>query len=71
MATEGWKPKNHGCIAWLTVLGSFTDGGFSMGIVNSFSVIYVELLRILEEEGVENAAYKACKSYKGVCALLY
>ncbi|KAF4525399.1 hypothetical protein B566_EDAN014172, partial [Ephemera danica] len=59
MTGEEWKPKDGGCTAWLTVLGSFTVLGFSMGIVNSYSVIYVELIKTLEEQNVPNAAYKA------------
>ncbi|KAF4527929.1 hypothetical protein B566_EDAN016169 [Ephemera danica] len=58
MNEERYTPKDGGRLAWLSVLGSFICSGVSMGTINSFGVIYVELLRILEEEKVENAALK-------------
>ncbi|KAF4516741.1 hypothetical protein B566_EDAN008431 [Ephemera danica] len=54
-----WTPSDGGLRAWLTVVGGFITTGISMGIVDVYSVIYVELLRILEEDNAINASYKA------------
>ena len=59
--TPQFQPPDGGCWAWLVMLASFLCNGIIFGTINSNGVIYDELHRILEEEGVENPGARACK----------
>lgn len=53
------RQMDGGLRAWLIVLSSFLCNGLIFGVINSFSLVYSELLKILEREGVEEANGKA------------
>ncbi|CAB3371833.1 Hypothetical predicted protein [Cloeon dipterum] len=53
-----WNPPEGGFRAWLTVLASFVIQGLVFGINLSYSVIYFELQRILDADGVTDTSYK-------------
>jgi len=56
-----WVPADGGFRAWLVVLSSFLINGLLFGIINSYSVIYLELQRNLEQSGMSDSSSKACK----------
>ncbi|XP_065348021.1 monocarboxylate transporter 10-like [Cloeon dipterum] len=53
-----WTPAEGGFKGWLTVAASFVIQGLILGINFSYSVIYVELQRILDKDGVAETSYK-------------
>lgn len=53
------RPPDGGTRAWLVMLASFFCNGVIFGVINTYSVIYVELQKKLEEKGVEDASSKA------------
>ncbi|XP_065348399.1 monocarboxylate transporter 10-like [Cloeon dipterum] len=53
-----WTPAEGGFKGWLTVAASFIIQGLVLGINLSYSVIYVELQRILDKDGVTETSYK-------------
>ena len=58
------EPATKSVRRWFVVLASFTCNGLIFGLINSVSVIYNELQKNLENDGVDNAATKAGKQVK-------
>ncbi|CAB3371838.1 Hypothetical predicted protein [Cloeon dipterum] len=48
-----------GMRSWLIVVAGFVINGLMFGTINSYSVIYFELQRVLKESGTIHASYKA------------
>lgn len=63
--TSEWQesdgPPDGGLRAYLVVIASFCTNGLIFGIINSYSVIYLVLLKRLESQNVDGATVKACK----------
>ncbi|XP_039288052.1 monocarboxylate transporter 10 isoform X1 [Nilaparvata lugens] len=57
--TEKVPPPDGGVRAWSVMVASFLCNGVIFGLINSYSVVYVELQRRLTEAGVEDASSKA------------
>lgn len=55
------RRMDGGLRAWLIVLSSFMCNGLIFGVINSYSLVYVELQKILEANGVQEAGGKAGK----------
>ncbi|KAF2366610.1 Major facilitator superfamily [Trinorchestia longiramus] len=53
------EPPDGGLQAWLVMMASFFCNGVLFGTINSSGVIFAELRKDLEEQGVENPASKA------------
>lgn len=53
------RQMDGGLRAWLIVLSSFMCNGLIFGVINSYSLVYGKLEKILEENGVEGAGEKA------------
>jgi MCP family monocarboxylic acid transporter-like MFS transporter 10 len=62
-------PPDGGTRAWLVMIASFLCNGILFGVINTYSVIYVDLQKKLEEKGVAEASSKACK-YKDKFVIL-
>lgn len=61
-ALENFRvPPDGGCRAYVIVIASFCINGFIFGIMNSYSIIYVVLLKKLQSQNVDEAEMKACK----------
>lgn len=61
-ASENFRvPPDGGCRAYVIVIASFCINGFIFGIMNSYSIIYVVLLKKLQSQNVDQAEMKACK----------
>lgn len=54
-------PPDGGTRAWLVMIASFLCNGILFGVINTYSVIYVDLQKKLEDNGVAEASSKACK----------
>lgn len=54
-------PPDGGCRAYVVVVASFCTNGLIFGIMNSYSVIYLVLLKRLQSQNVDLAEVKACK----------
>lgn len=54
-------PPDGGCRAYVVVVASFCINGLIFGIMNSYSVIYLVLLKQLQTQKVDHAEVKACK----------
>lgn len=59
--SEPQKPATESRRRWFVVMASFICNGIVFGLLNSVSVIYDDLKKNLESEGVDNAAAKACE----------
>lgn len=53
------SPPDGGIRAWMIMLGSFLINGILFSVINTYSLIYVELLKRLEESGETEASSKA------------
>lgn len=53
------RRMDGGLRGWLIVLSSFMCNGLIFGVINSYSLVYVELQKILEHHGVPEASGKA------------
>jgi MCP family monocarboxylic acid transporter-like MFS transporter 10 len=62
-------PPDGGTRAWLVMVASFLCNGILFGVINTYSVIYVDLQKKLEANGVAEASSKACK-YRGMSFFL-
>jgi hypothetical protein len=62
-------PPDGGTRAWLVMIASFLCNGILFGVINTYSVIYVDLQKKLEDKGVAEASSKACR-YKDKSFLL-
>lgn len=60
------RQMDGGFRAWLIVLSSFMCNGLIFGVINSYSLVYGKLEKILEENGVEGAGEKAGKPVESV-----
>lgn len=60
------RQMDGGLRAWLIVLSSFMCNGLIFGVINSYSQVYVELQKILEANGVQEAGGKAGKLSQSV-----
>lgn len=60
-ATTEKRQMDGGFRAWLIVLSSFMCNGLIFGVINSYSPIFIELKKILEDNGVAGANGKACE----------
>jgi hypothetical protein len=60
------EPPDGGTRGWLIMVASFFCNGILFGIINTYSVIYVDLQKKLEANGVAEASSKACKYKKYV-----
>ena len=66
---QGHKRQMDGGLrAWLIVFSSFLCNGLIFGVINSYSLVYVELQRILEDRGVVGAS-KGAGEYCNGCEL--
>jgi hypothetical protein len=54
-------PPDGGTRAWLVMIASFLCNGILFGVINTYSVIYVDLQKKLEDKGVAEASSKACE----------
>jgi hypothetical protein len=54
-------PPDGGTRAWIVMVASFLCNGILFGVINTYSVIYVDLQKKLEDKGVAEASSKACK----------
>ena len=54
-------PPDGGARAWFVMIASFLCNGILFGVINTYSVIYVDLQKKLEAAGVTEASSKACK----------
>jgi len=61
-------PPDGGTRAWLVMVASFLCNGILFGVINTYSVIYVDLQKKLEANGVAESSSKACK-YKNMSFL--
>lgn len=52
-------PPDGGFRAWMIMLGSFMINGILFSVINTYSLIYVELQKRLEETGETEASTKA------------
>jgi len=52
-------PPDGGTRAWLVMVASFLCNGILFGVINTYSVIYVDLQKKLEANGVAEASSKA------------
>lgn len=52
-------PPDGGSRAWLVMIASFLCNGILFGVINTYSVIYVDLQKKLEADGVAEASSKA------------
>uniref|UniRef100_A0A1B6CZ26 Major facilitator superfamily (MFS) profile domain-containing protein n=1 Tax=Clastoptera arizonana TaxID=38151 RepID=A0A1B6CZ26_9HEMI len=59
MAPGRTSPPDGGTRAWFVMVSSFLCNGVLFGVVNTYSVIYVELQKNLEDRGVSDASSKA------------
>ncbi|KAF4522016.1 hypothetical protein B566_EDAN010893 [Ephemera danica] len=53
------EPREGGLQAWLVVLASFLVNGLVFGVINSYSVLYFELQKNLNNAGVSDSSSKA------------
>ncbi|XP_026318946.1 monocarboxylate transporter 10 isoform X2 [Hyposmocoma kahamanoa] len=56
---ESGGPPDGGLRAYIVVIASFCTNGLIFGIINSYSVIYLVLLKRLESQNVDGATVKA------------
>ncbi|CAB3371832.1 Hypothetical predicted protein [Cloeon dipterum] len=56
---DPWVPADGGVRAWLVVVSSALVNGLIFGIINSYSVIYYDLQKKLEADGISDSSYKA------------
>lgn len=61
--TEEIIPPDGGPRAVVVVIASFLCNGLIFGFINTYSILYVEILAIFEKVGVVNANPKACKFF--------
>ncbi|KAJ9587793.1 hypothetical protein L9F63_018776, partial [Diploptera punctata] len=52
-------PPDGGARAWFIMIASFLCNGILFGVINTYSVIYVDLQKKLEAAGVAEASSKA------------
>ena len=57
-------PPDGGTRAWLVMVGAFLCNGIIFGIINTYSVIYLQLQHELKEKGDPEASSKAGKYFK-------
>ncbi|XP_043281248.1 monocarboxylate transporter 10 isoform X2 [Venturia canescens] len=57
--TDEHSPPDGGIRAWMIMLGSFMINGILFSVINTYSLIYVELQKRLEESGETEASSKA------------
>jgi hypothetical protein len=60
-------PPDGGTRAWLVMIASFLCNGILFGVINTYSVIYVDLQKKLEDKGVAEASSKACEYMTSFC----
>ncbi|XP_059057444.1 monocarboxylate transporter 10 [Achroia grisella] len=53
------EPPDGGFIAYAVMVGSFLTNGLLFGVINCYSIIYTELQRTLQNQGVVNAESRA------------
>ena len=58
---EEKQPPDGGFRAYTVLFASFLCNGLIFGIVNTYSIVYVEVFATFTKNGVANAASKACK----------
>jgi MFS transporter, MCT family, solute carrier family 16 (monocarboxylic acid transporters), member 10 len=56
---DAWRPRDGGLRGWLVVAASFCVNGLVFGLINSYSLIFVELQRLLTEAGETDTSSKA------------
>ncbi|KAJ3627493.1 hypothetical protein MTP99_014867 [Tenebrio molitor] len=56
---EDGTPPDGGARAWLVMVGSFFCNGILFGVINSYSVLYTEFHKILEDKGSTNPSGEA------------
>lgn len=61
---ESFSPPDGGLLAWVVVIASFLTNGIIFGIHNCYGILYVQLKKQLEQNGIEGAATKACEKEK-------
>lgn len=54
-------PPDGGCRAWIVMFASFLCNGIIFGTINASGLIYDNLVKQLEADGVSNPATKTCK----------
>ncbi|KAG8227513.1 hypothetical protein J437_LFUL002402 [Ladona fulva] len=63
-ANRAAEPRDGGARAWMVLVASFLTNGIVFGVINSYSVIYVNLQEKLKDAGVPEASSKACESQR-------
>ncbi|KAK3891675.1 hypothetical protein Pcinc_004426 [Petrolisthes cinctipes] len=56
-----FTPPDGGCRAYIVMMASFLCNGIIFGIINTSGLIYEKISIKLEEDGDENASFKACE----------
>lgn len=59
-------PPDGGIRAWSIMIASFLCNGVIFGLINSYSVIYVELQKRLNASGASDSSSKAGKFFKNI-----
>ena len=54
-------PPDGGARAWMVLAASFLCNGLLFGIINTYGVIYIYVLKDLEAAKIQDAASKACE----------
>lgn len=62
-------PPDGGVRAYLVMICAFLCNGVLFGVINSYSVIYLSLLKTLESNNVPAASSKACE-YEFIWSLI-
>ena len=59
LSTEGFNPPDGGW-GWVVCLFSFLTNGTIFGILNTFGILYVKMIKEFDN-GDEDIAFKTCK----------
>ena len=56
---EPFEPPDGGW-GWLVCLTSFCTNGVIFGTINTFGILYVEMMKEFDDDGQEDLAFKTC-----------
>lgn len=62
-ANQAYGPPDGGLRAWMIMIGSFTINGILFSIINTYSLIYLELQKRLTDVGESEVSSKAGKKF--------
>lgn len=58
---QSFEPPDGGARAWCVMVSAFFCNSIIFGIINTCGTVYIKLFEYLTENGVADAASKACK----------